>query len=138
LRLERWSSAGAQYATVAYVHVLTRDYARAIAAMETAWEYLSREEVAFHRAWYLQVWFVMAGAMGRWEIAARLYGFLGHYRDEHNAPRLQGMLPSLSGPIERQYKELGYERAIALAAEGENLTIEGAIALALQLRDGDR
>ena len=129
-RLERWSSAGAQYATVAHVHGLRREYARAIETMRTAWEYLRREPIAFHRAWYFQVWFLIAAGLNQWETAARLYGFLAHYRDINEAPRLNGMLPTMSGPIERHYKELGHDRAIMLAAEGESYTLDQAQALA--------
>ena len=129
-RLERWSSAGAQYATIAHVQALRRDYAQALESMRAAWSYLQREDVAFHRAWYFQVWFLIAAGMQRWEVAATLYGFLGHYRDVNEAPRLHGMLPTLSGPIERQYRELGHDRAIALAAQGETYTVEQAQALA--------
>lgn len=134
LHLERWSSAGAQYATVGHLHALRREFPDAFDAMETAWQWLQREPVPLHRAWYFQVWFLIAAALGQWETAARLYGFVARYRDEHDTPRLQGMLPILSEPIERQYKRLGYERAAALAAEGETLDIEQAQALAERMR----
>ena len=121
--LERWSSAGAQYATVGNVYALRGDFSQSIEYMGKAWEYLRREPVPLHRAWYFQVWFLIAAALDRWEIAAQLYGFVAHYRDVHNTPRLQGMLPWLSGPIEQQYKELGYDRAAELARRGEAYSI---------------
>lgn len=130
LRLERWSSAGAQYATIAHVHVLRREFPEARDAMHSAWRYLSREDVALHRAWYFQVWFLFAAALQRWETAAQLYGFITHYRDVNDTPRMQGMLPWLSEPIERHYRELGHERAAELAGEGEGYSIEEAQTLA--------
>ena len=134
LRLERWSSAGAQYATTAHVYLQQRELPAAIGAMGEAWEYLRREDVPFHRAWYFQVWFLIAAALGEWESAAWIYGFVNHYRDVNNTPRLHGMLPSMSLAIERQYRELGHDRALELALEGEALTIERAQALAEALR----
>ena len=135
LRLERWSSAGAQYATIAHVNVLRFEFARAFEALRTSWTYLSRENVALHVAWYFQVWFLVAAALRQWEATAQLYGFLTHYRDVNDAPRMQGMLPWLSEPIERQYRELGRERALELAAEGEALTVEQAQALVERLSE---
>ena len=134
LRIERWSSAGAQYATIGHVQLLRRDFAAAFEAMQSAWVWMAPEPVPLHRAWYFQVWFLIAATLQQWETAARIYGFVARYRDEHNTPRLQSMLPVLSEFVERLYKVLGYDRAMALEAEGEAYTIEEAQALAEQLR----
>jgi tetratricopeptide (TPR) repeat protein len=130
MRLQRWSLAGGQYATAAHVHVLRRELPAALESMRLAWEYLQREPNVNHRAWYFEVWFLIAASLERWETAARLYGFARHYRDVNNAQRLQGMLPWLSGPVERLYERLGHERAEELFIEGEALSIEQAQELA--------
>lgn len=125
-RLERFAQAGTQLATIAHVHALRRDYVRAVETMQRAWEMLRREENPRFLAWYFDIWFLIAAGLDRWETAARLLGFLNHYRDASNARRLQGILPWFSSPVERLSKELSVERAHELILEGESLSPDAA------------
>ena len=130
VKLERWAQAGGQYATIAHAAALQRDFPAALENMNRAWSYLQREPNARSRASYFEIWFVIASAMRRYEIAAQLYGFLERYRDEHHARRLSGILPWLSEPVEQLGKRLGSDRAHELALAGQALTLERAQALA--------
>jgi tetratricopeptide (TPR) repeat protein len=133
---KRFGRAGAQHAAVAHSYLLRRDEPSAFAHMSSAWNMLQREPIPRNVAWYFEVWFMIAAAIEEWETAARLYGFIDHYRDVSDARRLQGILPRLSGSVERVYAMLGEERANQLIVEGERLTLETAQALAESVARG--
>jgi hypothetical protein len=48
------------------------------------------------------------------------------YRDDHNAPRRQGIYPWFTRPVERLSEHLGHDSAHELLIEGEALSLERA------------
>lgn len=126
---ERWGRAAAQYSARAHIFAVRSEFSESAENLRLAWELLQRQPIAIHIAWYFEVAFIIAALRQSWETAARLYGFVDHYRDVNDAPRLQGILPRLSAQVERVYAELGHERVDELLHEGERLSLEQAQAL---------
>lgn len=118
-----------QLVDIAHYYLLRRDYKAAIANMREAWGPLGRDPNPRWLSLYFDVWIVIAAKLEDWETAARLLGYVGRLRSEHNVPRLQGMLPWLSSPMERMASTIAQDRLHELFVEGEELTHEGANAL---------
>jgi len=126
--------AGWQYTSMGHYHLLRREYAAAIESMHASYPELLKDPIPRWFAWYFDVWFIIAAALDRWELAARLLGFVNRYRDDHSTPRLQGTLPWLSRPIERLSEHIAEDRLSELFIEGESLSLEQARALVADVR----
>jgi tetratricopeptide (TPR) repeat protein len=118
-----------QLANIALCRLLRRDAAGAIQSMQEAHDELVLDPNPRWTAWYFDVWFMIAAKLERWELAARLLGFVDRLRDEKNLPRLPGVLPWFSSPIERLNKALSGDRLHELRLEGESLTFDQAQSL---------
>ena len=125
-----WGRLVWQLVDIAHYHCLRREYAEAIATMRSAYEPLSKEWNPRWIAWYFDVWVIIAAKLERWETAAKLLGFVDKLRSEQNVPRLQLLLPWLSGPMERFASVLTQDRLHELFLEGEALTTQTANDLA--------
>lgn len=101
--------------------------------MHEAYEEMSQDPIPRWIAWYFDTWFIIAAALGHWETAAQIYSFANRYRDEHNAPRLQGILPWFSGPVEQLSHYIDDDQLLKLFDAGEALTVETANALVSQI-----
>lgn len=121
--------AGWQLTSMGHYHLLLRDHAAAIQSMRESHRELLRDPIPRWMAWYFDVWLIIVAALDRWEAAARLLGFVNRYRDENNTPRMQGILPWFSAPIEELHKRLSEERLHELMLEGESLTSQAAQSL---------
>jgi len=110
----------------AHLMLLRRKNADAIERMLEAYENLHRDPKPRLVAWYFDVWFIIAAALERWEIAAKLHGFVNRYRDEHDVSRIQTLVLWYSSAIERLSKRNTEEQLDALEAEGEALTFDTA------------
>ena len=128
-----YAKAGGQLATMAHLAMLQRAYPEALERMRSAWQQLAREENPRSLAWYFDIAFMLAAGLNRWETAAQLLGFVGHYRDANGAQRLQGILPWFSRPVEKLAEKLGDARALELIRTGEGLTLAQAQALVEEL-----
>ena len=120
------ASVGWQLANAAQYHLQQRDYAAAIASMRAGYAEVQRDPIPRWVAWHYDTWFLIAAALEQWEIAARVLGFVNRYRDDHSAPRNQGILPWFSGPVEQISAHFEGDRLHELFAEGEALDVEGA------------
>jgi tetratricopeptide (TPR) repeat protein len=123
------AAAGWQLASMGHYHLLRRDYAAALESMRASYPEIVRDPIPWCFAWYFDMWFIIVAALGRWELAARLLGFANHYRDIHSAPRMQGIFPWFSAPVEALHKSLEDDRFNELLAQGESLSVEQAQAL---------
>jgi tetratricopeptide (TPR) repeat protein len=122
-----------QLANVALCRLMRREVAAAIETMREAHDEIVCDRNPRWTAWYFDTWFIIAAKLDSWEIAAQLLGFVDRLRDESSVPRLPGVLPWFSTPIERLSKALPDDRANELALMGESLTFEEAEALARTL-----
>lgn len=121
-------------ANMAHFHLLRREYTSAVGALHEAYRELMRAPNPRWLAWYFEVWFLLAAATAQWEPAARIFGFVAHYRHENSVPRMQGWMIWFAAPIELLHRKLSPERLHELQAEGESLTGEGAQQLVESLR----
>jgi tetratricopeptide (TPR) repeat protein len=120
------ASVGWQYTSMAHYYLLQRSYADAVASMRKSWPELQQEPIPLWFAWHFDVWFIILAALNRWDIAAKILGFVNKYRDDHNTPRRQGIYPWFTRPVERLSEHLGHDRAHELLIEGESLSLEQA------------
>jgi tetratricopeptide (TPR) repeat protein len=125
--------AGWQLTNIAHFRLLLRDEVGAIDCMHEAYEELSQDPVPRWIAWYFDTWFIIAATLGHWEKAAQIYAFSNRYRDEHSAPRYQGILPWFSGPVEQLSQNIGDDELPKLFDAGEVLTVDTAIALVFEI-----
>lgn len=119
-----------QLVTLAHIQALRRDYAAAVATLRDADAALGADLSAHWIAMYFDMWVIVSAKLERWDDTARLLGYVDRMRSEENAPRLQGMLPWLSSPMERLAAMTSQARVRELFLEGEALTFDGARALA--------
>ncbi|MBV8333280.1 MAG: tetratricopeptide repeat protein, partial [Candidatus Eremiobacteraeota bacterium] len=96
-----WGRVVWQLVDMAHYYMLRRDYAAALESMREAYDALRKDWNPRWIAWYFDVWVILAAKLERWEIAAKLLGFVDRMRSEQSVPRLQLLLPWLSAPIER-------------------------------------
>ena len=117
--------AGWQLTSMGHYHLLKRDPQAALESMREAYDELRKDPIPRWVAWYFDIAFIIAASLDRWAEAAQLLGFVNRYRDESSAPRMPGILPWFSRPIERLASELDgrYEE---LLDRGEHLTPESA------------
>jgi len=123
---------GWQLSSMALVHLLRRNVTAFAQTMQEAFEELDRDRTPRFMTRYFDICFLGAARQQRWEEAAAFYGFIGRVRDDTNETRLQGLLPWLSGAMERLSQNVPEPRLTELLREGENLTVEGAQDLAMQ------
>jgi tetratricopeptide (TPR) repeat protein len=129
------TNAGWQLADLGHYHAIRRDVSAAVECLNEAYRELSVERNPRWLAWYFDIWFIVAAQLQRWDAAARLLGFIEHYRDVHKTPRMQGLLPWLSQPIEELARRMRADRSLdELRVAGESLTLEEAQALTEQIR----
>jgi tetratricopeptide (TPR) repeat protein len=132
--LGQHTDAGWICADIAHYHALRRDYRASFRSLREAYAELAHQRNPRWIAWYLDIAFILAAALGRWETAASLLGFTEHYRDVNRAPRMQALLAWTSAPIEELAKRAnGDERLARLRNAGEALTLEEAQAFIEQL-----
>jgi tetratricopeptide (TPR) repeat protein len=125
-----------QLTNIGHYHALRRDYAAAAENLRSAYGELSKQPTPRWIAWYFDVWFILAAEFERWDVAASLLGFTDRYRDEHDAPRMQGMFPWFTLPVERLAKRSREDSTLYdVRAEGEHLTLSQAQALTETLID---
>lgn len=128
-QIEDPASVGWQLTNLAHFYLLRRDYDAARASLDEAYPQLVQDPIPREIALFFDVAFIFAGAREEWETAARLLGWTNHYRDVQHAPRLQGMLPWFSRPVERLSEHIESDRLHELFVESESLTQEQARAL---------
>jgi tetratricopeptide (TPR) repeat protein len=137
--LDEPAQIGWQLTDIAHYHALRRDYAAAVDNLRAAHIELSKQPIARWIAWYFDVWFILAAEFERWEIAASLLGFIDHYRDANEVPRMQAMLPWSSLPVERLAERArAHEHLFDLRIAGEALTLPEAQALTESLSPSSR
>jgi len=122
-----------QLVNIAHYQSLRRASADAIATMTEAYAELRLDPIPRWIALYFDVWVILAGKLEQWETAAQLLGYVDKLRSDHSVPRLQGMLPWLSSPMERLASMLPQDRLHELFAAGEALDVESAQALATRI-----
>jgi len=120
---------GWQLTSSGHYHLLRRENDEAIACMRAAQAELWSDPAPRWIAWYFDIWFIIAAELDRWELAARVLGFVNRYRDEHNCPRMPGILPWFSEPVERLAAHVDADRLHDLMLESEVLTLDQAQAL---------
>jgi tetratricopeptide (TPR) repeat protein len=125
-----------QLANIALCQSLLRDVAAAFDSMSAAYDLIVRDPNPRWLAWHFDVWFIIAAKLQRWETAARLLGFVDRLRHEKNVPRLPGLLPWFSLPVESLGRALTDERLHDLMLEGEALSVADAQALGADLAAG--
>lgn len=118
------ASIGWQLTNVAHLQLLRRNYGTAVERMREAYDALRRQPTSREIALYFDVWFIILSALQKWELAAKLLGFTNLYRDRTNCPRMPGILPWFSRPVERLSENLSPDRLSELMIEGEALKIE--------------
>jgi tetratricopeptide (TPR) repeat protein len=117
------ASTGWQLTNIAHFQLLRRDYGSAIESMHEAYAQLSRNTSVRKLALYFDVWFIILASLQQWDLAAKVLGFTNFYRDRNNAPRMQGIMPWFSRPVERLSENLAADRLTELMVEGETVTI---------------
>jgi hypothetical protein len=122
-----------QLVNIAHFQSLRRANADALATLREAYEELILDPNPRWVALYFELWVILAAKLEHWETAALLLGYVDRLRSDFNVPRLQGMLPWLSSPMERLAATLKQERLHELFADGESLTIGSAQALTRQI-----
>lgn len=122
-----------QLVNMAHYHLLNRDTPAAVENMMAAYVELSKTLNPLSLASYFDVWILIGAKNNRWEDVARLLGFIERLRSEQNVPRLSGILPWLSLPLERLAGELSDDRSHELFAQGAGFSIERAQALASEI-----
>lgn len=127
------ASAGWMLCNIAHLRLLHRDEIGALESMQDAYEELEQNPVPRWVAWYFDTWFIIAAALGHWEKAAQIYAFVNRYRDEHSAPRYQGILPWFSSPVEQLSQNIDAEQLSQLFDAGETLTVETANKLVFEI-----
>lgn len=125
--------AGWQLSNIAHFRLLLRDEVGALDCMHEAYEELEQDPVPRWVAWYFDTWFIIAAALGHWEKAAQIYAFANRYRDEHSAPRYQGILPWFSSPVEQLSQNVGADELPKLLDAGELLTVDTANDLVFEI-----
>jgi len=120
--------AGWQLTSMGHYHLLRRDPESAIASMRQSYAELQKSPNPRWIAWYFDIWFIIAAALDRWDVAAQLMAFSNRYRDEHSVPRMPGILPWFSRPVESLSQRLGGDLE-TLIERGEGLDVAGAQAL---------
>jgi tetratricopeptide (TPR) repeat protein len=126
-----------QLTNIAHYQAQLRRPGAAIESMDAAYELLRKQPNPRWIAWYFDTWFLIAAGLGRFEEAAMLLAFDDKYRDEHNQPRMQAMVPYLSTPKERLAREFSHERMDELIDAGVALDVESAQRLAKTIRAED-
>ena len=120
------ASVGWQLTNIAHFLLLRRMSAEAVETLRDAYAALQRDPIPRECALYFDVAFIVAAALRSWDSAARLLAFTNHFRDVNNAPRMPGILPWFSLPVERLSTHVDADRLHDLFGEGEALDMAGA------------
>ncbi len=130
IELDDPARAAWQLVNVAHCQLLARNRSGAIATMQEAKAYVARGRYDSRIvAWYFDVWFILLAGAREWAAAARVLGFVNHFRAENGLVRLQLMLPWLSAPTENLWRELPADTVVELMHAGEALSVEETDAL---------
>jgi diguanylate cyclase (GGDEF)-like protein len=84
--------------------------------------YLANEPNVTYVANYAEVAFALACHRERYDLAARIYGFVERYRLENAIPRLPGDAARFETHAQHLHRQAGPDRVAALAAEGAQLS----------------
>lgn len=125
--------AGAELLDIAHCRLLKRDYDSAKVVLELAYAHLETKHNPQRIATYFDLWFMFAANVGRFEQAAKLYGFVEEYRARRNVPRLQNLMPWFSGAVESVAAHLSADEMAGARARGSVFTVDEARALAAKV-----
>lgn len=131
---EAHTNAGWQLADIGHYHAIRREFSDSIAALREAYDELAHERNPRWIAWLFDIWFIVAAMLERFEDAAALLGFVDRYRHEYLTPRMQGLFPWFSGPVEELGKRTARDQRLdEVRISGEAMSLEEAHALTEQI-----
>lgn len=114
---------GWQLVNVAHYYLLRSEYGQAIDTLRHAYLYLVKAPNPERLADYFEIWFYLTCELGRYEIAARLLGFLDRYRRTNGVPRLALLMPWYRPRLEKLEQNVAAAELRRLKNEGEGLTL---------------
>jgi len=84
--------------------------------------YLANEPNVTYVANYAEVAFALACHRERYDLAARIYGFVERYRRDNAIPRLPGDATRFEAHAQRLHEQAGPDHVATLAAQGAQLS----------------
>jgi len=109
-----------QLITIAGYHVRRGEFAAASESLRRAWREMEKQPNRVNRVHYFDIAFRLAVATGKYELAARIHGFLEGYRERTHTRRAPSERQSYAKSYAQLEQSLDRERLSALVSAGAN------------------